>query len=199
MAILSAYLAKSYHAKTQRAHFGLFIPNENNNNETLSKSFRTVSCTGTIIHVTGEPVMAGYILEFKRNCQCNATEDLQELILLGHIDSKYTYSPSNTSFSREYTPRSVLEREATMISTPRRGQDPRALVDGVCITPILAAIRTIMTSLQINTKRCQEWTMEYLEHLVGKGLIGADAVGIAQSHRDPPGHGIFGHKGAGRD
>ena len=32
--------------------------------------------------------------------------------------------------------------------------------------------------------------MEYVRHLVAKGLIGEDAIQIVQSKRDPPTHGI---------
>ncbi|KAJ5483764.1 hypothetical protein N7530_003010 [Penicillium desertorum] len=39
-------------------------------------------------------------------------------------------------------------------------------------------------------KRCQEWTMEYVRHLVAKWLIDEEAIEIVQSKRDPPTHGI---------
>lgn len=39
---------------------------------------------------------------------------------------------------------------------------------------------------QVNNKRCQEWTMEYVRHLVAKGIMGAGAIQIVQSKRDPP-------------
>jgi hypothetical protein len=32
--------------------------------------------------------------------------------------------------------------------------------------------------------------MEYVRHLVAKGYIGAQAIQIVQSHRDPPNFGI---------
>jgi hypothetical protein len=32
--------------------------------------------------------------------------------------------------------------------------------------------------------------MEYVRHLVAKGLIGAEAIQVVQSKRDPPSHGI---------
>ncbi|KAI5866297.1 hypothetical protein GGS23DRAFT_617360 [Durotheca rogersii] len=46
----------------------------------------------------------------------------------------------------------------------------------------------------VNTKRCQEWTMEVLAHLVKENLIHEDAVNIVQAERDPPTHGIFGYR-----
>jgi hypothetical protein len=50
--------------------------------------------------------------------------------------------------------------------------------------------------LQVSTKRCQEWTMEYLTRLAKKKIINDDAIAIAQNHRDPPAHGIFGQSRA---
>jgi hypothetical protein len=32
--------------------------------------------------------------------------------------------------------------------------------------------------------------MEYVRHLVAKGIVGEKAIGIVQSKRDPPSHGI---------
>ena len=52
----------------------------------------------------------------------------------------------------------------------------------------------MLTILQINTKRCQEWTMELLVRLQERGLISSGAVDVAESHRDPPDHGIFGQR-----
>jgi hypothetical protein len=40
--------------------------------------------------------------------------------------------------------------------------------------------------------------MEYLVRLVRRGIISQGAVDIAQSHRNPPNHGIFGGGGGGR-
>jgi hypothetical protein len=46
----------------------------------------------------------------------------------------------------------------------------------------------------VNTKRCQEWTIEVLSLLAEKRLISSEAVSIAQKERDPPTKGIFGFK-----
>jgi hypothetical protein len=42
----------------------------------------------------------------------------------------------------------------------------------------------------MTNKRCQEWTMEYIRHLVAKHFIQPEAIQIVQSRRDPPTHGI---------
>ncbi|EEQ35033.1 hypothetical protein McanMca71_001771 [Microsporum canis] len=39
-------------------------------------------------------------------------------------------------------------------------------------------------------KRCQEWTMEYVRHLVQLQYLDAGAIQIVQSKRNPPTHGI---------
>ena len=49
---------------------------------------------------------------------------------------------------------------------------------------------TIVNYLQTANTRCQEWTMEFIRHLVAKGFIEPTAIDIAQSKRDSPTHGI---------
>ncbi|KAJ6436487.1 C2H2-type domain-containing protein [Purpureocillium lavendulum] len=180
MTYRSAYLAKYRGSASQRAHFAIFFPNAADDGKDLSREFRSSSCKGTIIHVVGEPVMNGYTLEFKRNYECSTSRDLQEMVPLGYVDPALLYTPPNTKFVKENTARAGLEREAAMVPPPRGGQNIRAPIDGV------------------NSKRCQEWTMEYLHRLAEQGFISTEAVDIAQSQRDPPDHGIFGRRGADR-
>lgn len=54
-----------------------------------------------------------------------------------------------------------------------------------------------LSCLQVTTKRCQEWTMEFLQKLVSLDLIEEGAIAIAQAQRDPATHGIFGAGRAG--
>lgn len=70
------------------------------------------------------------------------------------------------------TPRGNIEVAASQVPTPGISQNFMAPVNDT------------------TNKRCQEWTMEYVRHLVAKGLIGEDAIQIVQSKRDPPTHGI---------
>ncbi|OAQ70223.1 hypothetical protein VFPPC_15554 [Pochonia chlamydosporia 170] len=74
----SVYLALSRQSKAQHAHFGIFIPNVDCERTTISQDYRSMSCTGTVIHVVGEPLMAGYALEFKRNFECSTEPDLEK-------------------------------------------------------------------------------------------------------------------------
>lgn len=48
----------------------------------------------------------------------------------------------------------------------------------------------IYSNFQTTNKRCQEWTMEYVRHLVAKGLVDEKAIEVVQSERDSPAHGI---------
>ncbi|KAF7559328.1 hypothetical protein G7046_g4826 [Stylonectria norvegica] len=179
MAQRRVYLAKSRTSTQQRSHFGIFIPNAVHADKDLTNlNFRSSECSGTIIHVVGEPVMAGYALEFKRNYDASRCPELKMLVPLGLVDVGYLYEPVTPEVTREDTPRAVLEREAVRVTPPPRGQNVRAVMDGV------------------NTRRCQEWTMEYLTRLVEKKLIDPTALAIAQKERDPPDHGIFGIKAA---
>ncbi|WVN90131.1 uncharacterized protein L203_105366 [Cryptococcus depauperatus CBS 7841] len=174
----SIYLAKHRGIASQRAHFALFIPNAADDRKDLSQDFQSTPCSGTVIHVVGEPVMLGYALEFKRNDECSDSRDLREMVFLGHVDSANLYDPPDMMVFKETCARAALEREATMVNPPPRGQNIRALIDGV------------------TTRRCQEWTMELLHRLEQRGLISPGAASIAERHRDSPSHGIFGQTGA---
>ncbi|KAM0347343.1 hypothetical protein ACHAPU_004863 [Fusarium lateritium] len=171
----SVYLAKSFTGKTQRSHFAIFIPEEPYDRQTVSKDFHKHPTSGTIIQVVGEPVMTGYSLEIKKNYECSTSEDLKFLVRIGHVHSKNVYKPGDTD-TMEYIARDLLEQYASRIPPPPRGQNIRDPIDG------------------IKTKRCQEWTMEFLSALVKDGILSPEAIEIAQAERDPPNHGIFGQK-----
>ncbi|KAL8409143.1 hypothetical protein RB594_007553 [Gaeumannomyces avenae] len=170
------YLAVYRRSTSQRAHFAIFIPNASHDRQDVAQTFRAQSTTGTIIHVVGEPAITGFALEFKRNYECSTSSDLKKLVPLGQVSADNVYDPPSTVSGREATPRGTLEKEATKISPPKGGQNIRDSVDGV------------------TTKRCQEWTMEYLNWLVQTNYIHASAVETAQAERDPGDFGIFGKK-----
>ncbi|KLO90547.1 Uncharacterized protein LW93_10965 [Fusarium fujikuroi] len=173
----SLYLAKSGGGVNQRSHFALFISNAEYDRDTISEDFRSLKAIGTRIHVVGEPLMSGFAFEVHRNYNTQAYPDLKQLVFLGKIDDSILYNYTEIeSEIRENTARSLIERLAESVPPPPKGQKIRARIDGV------------------NTKRCQEWTMEVLDLLVEKQLILLEAVNIAQRERDPPTKGIFGYK-----
>ncbi|KAF5700736.1 hypothetical protein FGLOB1_10616 [Fusarium globosum] len=177
MSVHSLYLAKSGGAVNQRSHFALFIPNAEYDRDTISEDFRSLKAIGTRIHVVGEPLMSGFAFEVHRNYNTQAYPDLKQLVFLGMIDDSILYNyPESEQEIRENTPRSLIERVADSVNPPPKGQDIRAPIDGV------------------NTKRCQEWTMEVLSLLATKELIASEAEKIAQQERDPPTKGIFGYR-----
>ncbi|KAF4462112.1 hypothetical protein FALBO_11081 [Fusarium albosuccineum] len=176
MPLRSVYLAKYGGSSTQRAHFALFIPNQDCDRGTMGEDYRSYRSQGTVLHVVGEPIMSGFVFEIKRNYDGQHSKELKQLVLLGHIDLANLYDPTSTTMVKENTARSVVERHAASVPPPPRGQNIRAPIDGV------------------KTKRCQEWTMEVLTLLAEKHLIPEEAVRIAQAQRDPPTHGIFGYK-----
>ncbi|KAF7195059.1 hypothetical protein HII31_03527 [Pseudocercospora fuligena] len=172
----SLYLAKSRISPSQRAHFGIFYPHGNEPDHNLEEAYSSPPCKGTIIHVVGEPLMSGFTLQFKRNCDEASLPDLKELIFLGSTESSQLFFPKDETYIEEDIPRSSIERAATLISPPPKGQNLRLPIDG------------------IKTKRCQEWTIEYIHSLIDLNLIDKSAHNIAEAHRDPPSHGIFGFK-----
>ncbi|KAM0468341.1 hypothetical protein ACHAP7_011012 [Fusarium lateritium] len=177
MPFRSLYLAKSGGGANRRSHFGLFIPNVECDRANLGLNFKSQRTCGTILHVVGEPIMAGFVFGIKRNYDGEDSDGWKSLTLLGEIDVANIHTPPpSKSMTREYVPRSVVENHAASVTPPPRGQNVRAPIDGV------------------TTKRCQEWTMEVLTLLAEKHLISEEAVSIAQDERDPPTMGIFGYK-----
>jgi hypothetical protein len=54
----------------------------------------------------------------------------------------------------------------------------------------------LLIRAKVTTRRCHEWTVDYIKRLVAQCLVGEEALNIAQNHRDPPTHGILGIKSA---
>lgn len=190
------YLALHPGGPNSRTHFAIFIPHANLADKDLAvPTFKDAPCAGTIVQVVGEPLMSGFVLEFKRNFDCSTAHDLRRLALLGNVDTENIYDGDFSGGSPvvDAVPRSRLEMEATRVPPPPKGQDLRRPIDGVRLFKIFGASYCANVT-QVKTKRCQEWTMEYVMRLVDQGLIHAEAIDIVQRHRDPPTRGIVGMK-----
>lgn len=137
--------------------------------------------------------MTGFVLEIKRNDDCSSSDDLAELVHLGELNPDDVYDRSSGEAITD-GPRTEMEFQAMRVLPPLGGQDPRAPVDGVSR---FDRYRRYTLTIKVTTKRCQEWTMEYLNRLASMDFISRDAVEIVQRNRDPPHHGIFGAKGDG--
>ncbi|KAF4770948.1 hypothetical protein N7455_005998 [Penicillium solitum] len=124
----------------------------------------------TKIHAVGAP-MAGYVLEFKRNYN-PSLDPHDQTFPIGQVHSSDIVDSPDAAPSIDSTPRGKIELAATQIQTPGINQN--------FMTPVNDTAN----------KRCQEWTMEYVRHLVAKGLIDEKAIEIVQSKRDSPTHGI---------
>lgn len=131
MANRAIYLAVSNRSSRQRGHFAIFVPNDAAAHLTVDGGLS--KATGTIIQVIGEPVMQGYKLEFKRNCDCETGHPVQKLVPLGYIDEKviFTGDVPAEGISTDSVPTTALERAAAQIPPPPQGQDARAPIDGV--------------------------------------------------------------------
>ncbi|KAG5290135.1 hypothetical protein I7I48_09664 [Histoplasma ohiense] len=126
---------------------------------------------GTLIHVIGAP-MAGYQLEFKRNYSHALTQQPHTRYEIGQIDSQYIVDAANDAPSKDSTPKGAVELAAGQVPPPGISQNFLGPVDDT------------------RNKRCQEWTMEYVRHLVHLQYLDAGAIQIVQSKRDPPTHGV---------
>ncbi|GJN68192.1 hypothetical protein PLICBS_002235 [Purpureocillium lilacinum] len=88
----SVYLALHPGGPNSRTHFAIFIPHANLADKDLAvPSFKDASCAGTIVQVVGEPLMSGFVLEFKRNFDCSTAHDLRRLALLGNVNTENIY------------------------------------------------------------------------------------------------------------
>ncbi|KAK2836833.1 hypothetical protein FQN49_006681 [Arthroderma sp. PD_2] len=157
------HLLTSRASSAQRKHFGVFIP------------FAKDPQNGTVIHVVGAP-MVGYKLEFKRNFSPSTAQPPHKSVLIGHVVADLvTDGETNidsTVMELDYTPKSELEKTASQLPPPPISKNFMAPVDGVY------------------NRRCQEWTMEFIERLVSRKYIEAEALCTAESQRDPPTHGV---------
>ena len=128
----SVYLAKFSSGPSKRSHFGIFFPNPDCGRADLSNDFRSQATVGSQIHVVGEPLMAGYMLEMKRHFDIQNDRELRALVRLGSIDTTNLHrDDSLDTMIRDYVPRSTVERLADSVAPPPRGQDVRAPIDGV--------------------------------------------------------------------
>ena len=132
MSQTSVYLAKFSSGPSKRSRFGIFFPNPDFDRADLSNDFRSQATVGTQIHVVGEPLMAGYMLEMKRHFDVQNDRELRALVRLGSVDSTNLHrDDSLDSMIRDYVPKSAVERLADSVPPPPRGQDVRAPIDGV--------------------------------------------------------------------
>jgi hypothetical protein len=142
MSVRNVYLAVYRLTPRQRAHFAIFIPNSDSKGQDLSTQFKSITCKGTIIQVVGEPLMAGYQLEIKRNYDCKDYRDLDKLVHLGHVDISSVFDPKDDIFLSDDSPRAPIERVASQIIPPQRGQNIRAPIDGVGDSKAFGTLRS---------------------------------------------------------
>ncbi|KAJ5765649.1 hypothetical protein N7520_005208 [Penicillium odoratum] len=126
---------------------------------------------GTLIQATGSP-KSGYFLEFKRNYSPADSIERYNIFPIGEVDSGHIVDPVPGVNSSDSTPRGDIEVAAKEVPTPGISENFLAPVNN------------------FSNKRCQEWTMEFICHLVAKGLIGSDAIRAVQLKRDSPHHGV---------
>lgn len=180
MATRTVYLISARNTSFQRAHFSTFVPSAANPDR------------GTKIHAVGAP-MAGYVLEFKRNYN-PSLDPHDQTFPIGQVHSSDIVDSPDAAPSIDSTPRGKIELAATQIPTPGINQNFMAPVNDVRNMILYGGIvRSGLSShsnFQTTNKRCQEWTMEYIRHLVAKGLIDEEAIEIVQSKRDSATHGI---------
>ncbi|KAJ5156606.1 hypothetical protein N7492_009409 [Penicillium capsulatum] len=126
---------------------------------------------GTLIQAVGAPMM-GYMLEFKRNYALADSVERYTIVPVGDIDSTNIVDSTDGVKTSDSVPRGTLEVAAAQIPTPGISENFLAPVNDT------------------TNKRCQEWTMEFIRALVGRGLLESEAIRVVQSKRDSASHGI---------
>ncbi|KAJ0415297.1 hypothetical protein BJY00DRAFT_317938 [Aspergillus carlsbadensis] len=145
---------------SQRAHFAIFVPSLTNPD------------LGSLINVVGARMM-GYKHVFERGYRLSLETQSYEVVPLGYIDSRHIVdSPPDAARSTDDEPKGDIELAAAELPAPGVSENFIAPVN------------------ETTNRRCQEWTMDYIRHLVAKGYIDAQAIEIVQSKRDPPEFGI---------
>ncbi|EEQ90662.2 uncharacterized protein BDCG_05782 [Blastomyces dermatitidis ER-3] len=126
-----------------------------------------------MIHIVGAP-MAGYRLEFKRNYAINLTLQLYTRLAIRQINSQHIVPDSDPQapLVTDSSPKCAIEVAATQIPPSAISQNFLAPVNDT------------------TNRRCQEWTMDYVHHLVHHQYLNENAIQIVQSARDPPNHGV---------
>jgi hypothetical protein len=103
----------------QRAHFGIWVPYEENGPE------------GTVIHVVGAP-MAGFSLEFKRKYKPAETRRAPNLVPIGFVLAQHVHIFQGER-GEDTTPRGNLELAAAQIQPPRASANFLAPVNDVSV------------------------------------------------------------------
>ncbi|PYH37126.1 uncharacterized protein BO87DRAFT_404793 [Aspergillus neoniger CBS 115656] len=115
-----------------------------------------------------------------RNYSPKFTKQRYEIFPIGEVSGANIVDSPDGPPGTDNSPKGNIEIAASQVPTPRKSENFMAPVN------------------ETTNKRCQEWTMEFIRHLVSKGLIGEGAIEIVQSKRDPPTHGIGLQRVAGR-
>ncbi|KAL4902237.1 hypothetical protein BDW74DRAFT_181086 [Aspergillus multicolor] len=154
------YLMTSRSSSRQRAHFTIFVPSAASSTNTQADTDKS---TG-VGNQTGTliNVVSAPMLSFMHEFKQRYTPAL-------HSRQPFEIHPLGET---DTTPTNTLEFAALRIPAP-----------GVSENFLAPANDT-------TNRRCQEWTTDYIRHLVNMGYLDAEALEIVQSKRDPPSHGI---------
>ncbi|KAL2827407.1 hypothetical protein BDW59DRAFT_57240 [Aspergillus cavernicola] len=108
--------------------------------------------TGSLINVVGAP-MIGFAHEFKPGYSPSHSTEPYEIYPIGQVDSSHIVDWPDGMCRRDTSPAGDIEVTAFQVPAPRISQDFMAPVNDT------------------TKRRCQEWTMDYIRHLVAKGYI----------------------------
>ncbi|PMD21764.1 hypothetical protein NA56DRAFT_703411 [Hyaloscypha hepaticicola] len=121
---------------------------------------------GKLIQVLGTP-FTGYGLKFRRNYNISTIAETFEQVLLGEVDEKWTEkAEEKRKMSTDVNPRDEVERLAKRVEVPGVSREP--------LNPLVG-------------RRCQEWTRDFVDLLIGKGILDGSAIGVLDRVKDAEG------------
>ncbi|TVY16349.1 hypothetical protein LARI1_G005348, partial [Lachnellula arida] len=112
----------------------------------------TSSTQGTLIQVLGTP-FTGYGLEFKRGYKLDDVKEKFSAFLLGEVEGRFVGEGDGEG--TDIQARDEVEREAKKVEVPGVSREP--------LNPDVG-------------RRCQEWTRELVQRLVGRDILPESAL-----------------------
>ena len=123
-----------------------------------------------IIHVVGSP-FSGYGLEIKRNTNIKG---LKACFHLATIDGAHVTDDEPGEPSQDVKPTDDLEREAKKVEPPSVSKEPLNVNFVSTHRPCL--LEALIGTDEMQGRRSQDWTREYLERLASRKIIPPESL-----------------------
>jgi hypothetical protein len=143
-----------------------------------------MEAVGKCLHALGQP-MTGYNFAIENNLKLEyATTKRTSFNIIGYISSSQVVHPVSNNGEKvvrwdTFNPNDALERAAYAIPIPRAL--PVKYLSGL---PSAVREKLAKTYDDPNTRRCHEWTFEFVARLVQSHLVSANSLAILKQVTD---------------